>query len=151
MEESHNVYLTPDGIKKLQEELDFLLTVRRPEIAQQIADAKSDGDISENAGYDEAKTAQAFVEGRIMTLKNLLGNAVIIHANGSKEIVELGVTVTIRDAESGEEEKIHDRRLHRGRPGQRPDFPALADRPRADGPQDGRGGARADPQRLDPV
>jgi transcription elongation factor GreA len=105
MEESHNVYLTADGIKKLQEELDFLLTVRRPEIAQQIADAKSDGDISENAGYDEAKTAQAFVEGRIMTLKNLLGNAVVIHANGSKEIVELGVTVTIRDAESAEEEK----------------------------------------------
>ena len=105
MEESHNVYLTADGIKKLQEELDFLLTVRRPEIAQQIADAKSDGDISENAGYDEAKTAQAFVEGRIMTLKNLLGNAVVIRANGSKEIVELGVTVTIRDAESAEEEK----------------------------------------------
>ncbi len=106
MEESRTVYLTADGIKKLQEELDFLVTVRRPEIARQIADAKSDGDISENAGYDEAKTAQAFVEGRIMTVKNLLGNAVIIHhANGSKDLVELGVTVTIRDAESGEEEK----------------------------------------------
>jgi transcription elongation factor GreA len=106
MEESHNVYLTPEGIKKLQEELDYLVNVRRGEIAHQIADAKADGDISENAGYDEAKTAQAFVEGRILTLKGLLSNAVVINENGrSKSTVELGTTVTIRDAETGEEEK----------------------------------------------
>ncbi len=105
MEESHNVYLTADGIKKLQDELEYLVNVRRPEIARQIADAKADGDIAENAGYDEAKNAQAFVEGRIMTLKALLGNAKLITSNGSKNLVELGCTVIIRESESGDEEK----------------------------------------------
>ena len=104
MEESHNVYLTADGRKKLEEELEHLINVRRPEIAHQIADAKADGDISENAGYDEAKTAQSFVEGRILTLKNLLGNAKLISENGSKDEVKLGTTVTIRDVETAEEE-----------------------------------------------
>jgi transcription elongation factor GreA len=103
MEESH--YLTAEGIKKLQEELEYLQTVRRQEIAHQIADAKADGDISENAGYDEAKNAQAFVEGRILTLKNLLSNAVVIDANGSKDVVQLGNTVTIREMETGDEER----------------------------------------------
>ncbi len=105
MEESHNVYLTADGMKQLQEELDHLVNIRRPEIARQIADAKADGDIAENAGYDEAKNAQAFVEGRIMTLKNLLGNAKLIKSNGSKALVDLGCTVIIRETESGDEEK----------------------------------------------
>lgn len=104
MEDSHSVYLTADGRKKLEEELEHLVSVRRPEVAQQIADAKADGDISENAGYDEAKTVQAFVEGRIMTLKNLLGNAVLINENGSKDEVKLGTTVTIRDIDTGDEE-----------------------------------------------
>ncbi len=105
MEEAHNVYLTADGIKKLQEELDYLVSVRRGEIAHQIADAKADGDISENAGYDEAKTAQAFVEGRILTLKNILSNAKVIHENGgSKGHVDLGTTVTIRETETGDED-----------------------------------------------
>ena len=48
------------------------------------------GDLSENAGYDEAKNAQAFNEGRILTVKNILGNAVVIKENGSKETVDLG-------------------------------------------------------------
>ncbi len=105
MEDTNNVhYLTADGIKKLQEELDYLVNVRRPEIARQIADAKADGDISENAGYDEAKTAQAFVEGRILTVKGTLGTAVLIRENGSREKVDLGTKVTIRDVEYGDEE-----------------------------------------------
>jgi transcription elongation factor GreA len=103
MEESH--YLTAEGMKKLQEKLDYLQTVRRKEIANQIADAKADGDISENAGYDEAKNAQAFVEGEILTLKNLLSNAVVINENGSKDLVQLGNTVTIREMETGDEER----------------------------------------------
>jgi transcription elongation factor GreA len=69
MDENHSTYLTAEGIKKLQEELDYLLNVRRPEVARLIAEAKADGDVSENAGYDEAKNTQAFVEGRILTLK----------------------------------------------------------------------------------
>jgi transcription elongation factor GreA len=104
MEESNSVYLTQEGFNKLQAEYDYLTSVRRPEVARQIAEAKADGDISENAGYDEAKNAQAFVEGRILTLKNILIGAVLINSNGSKEAVGLGCTVTIRDMGYGDEE-----------------------------------------------
>ena len=104
MEEPNSVYLTPEGLKKLQEEMEYLVKVRRPEVASQIADAKADGDVSENAGYDEAKNAQAFVEGRIMTVKNLILSAVVIKNNGSKETVELGCKVTIKDVRYGDEE-----------------------------------------------
>jgi len=104
MEEPNNNYLTAEGIEKLREELDYLINVRRPEVASQIADAKADGDISENAGYDEAKNTQAFVEGRILTLRSILGNAVVISRNGSNGTVEIGCIVTIRDVEYGDEE-----------------------------------------------
>jgi len=104
MEDTQAVYLTADGLKKLQEELDFLVNVRRPQIAREIGDAKSDGDISENAGYEEAKNAQAFAEGRILTVRNLLARAVVINENGSKEAVEVGTTVTIRDMAFGDRE-----------------------------------------------
>lgn len=103
MDEDNKSYLTPEGIKRLQEELDYLLNVRRPEVARLIAEAKSDGDVAENAGYEEAKNTQAFVEGRILTLKGLLANAVVINENGSKDVVDVGTTVTIRDLESGDE------------------------------------------------
>jgi transcription elongation factor GreA len=104
MDDTHAAYLTAEGIKKLQEELEHLTNFRRPEIARQIAEAKADGDVSENAGYEEAKNAQAFNEGRILTLKSLLSNAVIIRENGSKDAVDLGCKVTIRDAVYGDEE-----------------------------------------------
>jgi transcription elongation factor GreA len=102
MDESRATYLTSEGLKKLQDELDYLVNTRRPEVARQIADAKADGDLSENAGYDEAKNTQAFVEGRILTLKGLLSNAVVIKENGSKESVDVGHKVTIRDVEYGD-------------------------------------------------
>ena len=104
MEETPKNYLTSDGIKKLQEELEYLLNIRRPEVARLIAEAKADGDVSENAGYDEAKNTQAFNEGRILTVKNILANAVVIRENGSKETVDLGCKVTIRDVAYGDEE-----------------------------------------------
>ena len=104
MQDENVTYLTADGRKKLQEELDHLVNVRRPEIARQIADAKSDGDVSENAGYEEAKNAQAFVEGRILTIKGLLSTAVVISENGSKDVVDIGAKVTIRDLEYGDQE-----------------------------------------------
>ena len=104
MDNGNDNYITEDGLRKLQEELEYLVHVRRPEVARQIADAKADGDVSENAGYDEAKTAQAFLEGKIMTLKNIISSAVVIHENGSKDLVDLGCKVTIRDVEYGDEE-----------------------------------------------
>jgi transcription elongation factor GreA len=87
--------LTPDGHKKLEEELQFLTTVRRPEVAKAIHEAKMDGDVSENAGYEEAKRQQAFLEGRIMTIQGMLKNAVIIESNGPSDTVLLGSQVTV--------------------------------------------------------
>lgn len=104
MEDTNSHYLTAEGIKKLQEELDYLVNTRRPEVARQIAEAKADGDVSENAGYDEAKNTQAFVEGRILTLKNILNSAVLISENGTKDTVDIGCKVTIRDLEYGDTE-----------------------------------------------
>lgn len=104
MDDATSDYLTAEGMKQLQDELDHLINIRRPEVARQIADAKADGDISENAGYDEAKNTQAFVEGRILTLKSLLAGAVVIRKNSSQEAVDVGCKVTIRDTECGAEE-----------------------------------------------
>ena len=104
MEDPNEVYLTAEGVKKLQEELEHLIMVRRPEIARQIADAKADGDVSENAGYDEAKNAQAFAEGRIQTIQSLLSRASLIPENGAKDKVDIGSTVTIRDLQFGDRE-----------------------------------------------
>ena len=98
-------FLTPQGYQKLQEELDHLVTVRRAEIAEAIHDAKMDGDVSENAGYEEAKRQQAFVEGRIMTIDAMLKSAVIIEANGTTENVGLGSQVTV--AEEGFEPETY--------------------------------------------
>jgi len=70
--------LTPEGYRELVEELEYLTTVRRREVAEHIRQAKADGDIMENAGYTEAKNEQAFLEGRIKTLENLLKSAVVV-------------------------------------------------------------------------
>jgi transcription elongation factor GreA len=90
-------FLTREGFQKLEEELDYLKNVRRPEVAEAIHDAKMDGDVSENAGYDEAKRQQAFLEGRIMTVESMLKNAVIIETNGPSDTVNLGSRVTVQE------------------------------------------------------
>lgn len=88
-------FLTPEGRQKLEEELNHLKTVRRVEVAQAIHEAKSDGDVAENAGYEEAKRQQAFVEGRIMTIETILENSVLIQSSGSREAVSLGSRVSL--------------------------------------------------------
>lgn len=88
-------FLTPEGLQKLEEELEFLTTVRRPEVARDIHEAKMDGDVSENAGYEEAKRQQAFLEGRIMTIEALLKNAVLIEPGQSNDTAVLGAQVTV--------------------------------------------------------
>ena len=97
------VYLTPEGKLKLEEELHYLRTVRRNEVAEAIKSAKEEGDLKENSAYDEAKTEQGFVEGRIQTLEAQLRDAVIIENNGKSKVVNLGSEVTV--VEDGEEEK----------------------------------------------
>ena len=92
---NQETYLTPEGYQKLEEELALLKNVRRPEVAAAIHEAKMDGDVSENAGYEEAKRQQAFLEGRIITIETMLKNAVLIKANGQSDTVGLGSRVTV--------------------------------------------------------
>ena len=88
-------FLTPEGYRKLVNELEYLTTVGRAEIAKVIHDAKMDGDVTENAGYDEARRQQSFLEGRIMTLQAMLESAEIIQPNGGGDTVSLGSRVTV--------------------------------------------------------
>ncbi|MDD3896566.1 MAG: transcription elongation factor GreA [Candidatus Peribacteraceae bacterium] len=93
--------VTREGLRKLQEELDHLKTVRRQEVAKRLKEAISYGDLSENSEYEEAKNEQAFVEGRILELERKVKNAKIISskkdaATNSKS-VEIGSTVTVRN------------------------------------------------------
>jgi transcription elongation factor GreA len=96
---NQETYLTPEGYKKLEDELEHLIQVRRPEVARAIHEAKMDGDVSENAGYEEAKRQQGFLEGRIMTIQSMLDSAVMIESNGPSDTVLLGSKVTV--AENG--------------------------------------------------
>jgi transcription elongation factor GreA len=92
------VLLTQKGLDKLREELDHLVNERRAEIAQRIKTAKEFGDLSENAEYEDAKNEQGFVEGRILTLEQMVRNASLIetddHNDGS---VQLGSSVKVKD------------------------------------------------------
>lgn len=105
MANNQPVYLTAEGLKKVQEEYEYLTGTRRKEVAQMIAEAKAEGDISENAGYDEAKTAQGFLEGRIRELENILKNAKLIEDHEHPaDVVSLGRTVVVREEGSDFEE-----------------------------------------------
>lgn len=100
------IYLTSEGKKKLEEELKYLVTVRRKEVAAAIQSAKEEGDISENSAYDEAKLAQAFLEGRIQTIEAQLREAVLIEQNGNSDRVDVGSIVTVVE-EGFDEETYH--------------------------------------------
>ena len=95
------VYLTAQGLAKLKAELNRLITVERPRIAARIHDAKLDGDITENAEYEDAKQEQSFLEGRIATLEAQLKNAEVI-AKGNGDRVSIGSKVVIKGSD-GEE------------------------------------------------
>ncbi|MCH4825676.1 MAG: transcription elongation factor GreA [Planococcus sp. (in: firmicutes)] len=97
--------MTAAGKQKLEDELDFLKTIKRKEVVERIKIARDFGDLSENAEYDSAKEDQAFVEGRISTLESMIRNAVIINENESnKDIVRLGTTVTFIEVPDGDQE-----------------------------------------------
>lgn len=102
MDESKMVVLSPEGLAKLQEELDYLRNVKRKEVAERLKEARSHGDLSENSEYDDARNEQAFVEGRIATLENTLRNARIIEERGDTSEVRLGSKVTLKDLEFGD-------------------------------------------------
>ena len=98
--------LTAEGLIKLEDELNNLRTVRRQEVAERLQVAISYGDISENSEYDDAKSEQAFIEGRILELEQMINTATIIDDtdNKKKGVVSLGSVVVVKDMETGEEE-----------------------------------------------
>ena len=95
-------YLSKEGLQKLREELEQMVSVRRSEIATRIHDAKEHGDLTENAEYEDAKNEQAFVEGRIQALESMIKNAVLIDENHSTDHVQIGSTVRVQ-SDDGEE------------------------------------------------
>jgi transcription elongation factor GreA len=97
-------YLTAEGADELKHELDELLTVRRPALARKLKEAVAQGDLKENADYHDAKEQQAFVEGRIQYLENILRSAVIISNDGTTGMVNLGSVVTIREEDTDDDE-----------------------------------------------
>ena len=99
------VLLTLEGLEKLEKELDHLKTVARRQVAENIKQALEFGDISENSEYEDAKNEQAFIEGRIATIEKMLRNARVIEEADakSKDIVNLGAKIRLKDLETGEE------------------------------------------------
>lgn len=105
MSENKKQYvMTYEGVKKLESELEYLKTVKRKEITEKIKVALGYGDLSENSEYDEAKNDQAFTEGRIVTLENMLKNAVVVDESEiPHDVVSVGSKVKVKDYEFDEE------------------------------------------------
>jgi len=98
MMSKNEVYITAEGLKKLEEELEHLRSARRQEVALRLREAIQGGDeLIDNAEYEAAKNEQAFVEGRIIELERMLAKAQIIEHNKKSDIVEIGATVTIKE------------------------------------------------------
>lgn len=103
----NKIPITPEGYKKLQKELDNLLKVERPKNIKAIAEARSHGDLSENAEYHAAKEKQSFLEGRIHELKNKLALAQIIDPSKIvQDKIAFGAKVKILDTITGEEKEF---------------------------------------------
>ncbi|CAM4305354.1 transcription elongation factor GreA [Paenibacillus alkaliterrae] len=97
------IILTQEGLRKLEDELENLKSVKRREVAERIKVAIGYGDISENSEYEDAKNEQAFIEGRIITLEKMLRNARIINNDDIDiDTVSIGSIVTVEDLEFGD-------------------------------------------------
>ena len=104
MIEDDSVYLTPEGLKQIEDELEHLKTVRRQEIAIKLETAIKQGDLKENADYHDAKEEQGFIEGRIRQLEDSLRRAKVIENRGPSTIVRVGSRVTVTEVGLDEEE-----------------------------------------------
>src|SRR5690242_21625386 len=93
-----DVILTPEGLEKLKEEIRYLSTDKRREVAERIKEAREFGDISENSEYDDAKNEQAMLEARIASLEDKLRSASVIDAKElSNDVVRVGSEVHVKD------------------------------------------------------
>jgi len=103
LNETKEIVLTPEGLEKLQNELDELKTVHRKEVNDRIRQAKEYGDLSENAEYEDAKQEQAFIEGRILKLEQMIRNARLIdESEYAADEVHLGSIVKVKDLKNGQ-------------------------------------------------
>jgi len=94
---NQKIYLTPEGLSKLQAEIEELKNQKRPKVVERLALARMQGDLSENAEYASAREELAFLDGRIEELEETLSNAVIVNnGKNSKDAVDLGCQVTIK-------------------------------------------------------
>jgi transcription elongation factor GreA len=96
-------YLTAEGARRLRAELEELTGPKREALSKRLRSAIQMGDLSENADYHKAKEDQGFLEGRVRELEYILRNAVIIEANGRKDVVSIGSHITIQEADFPEE------------------------------------------------
>jgi transcription elongation factor GreA len=102
------VVLTPEGYEKLKEEVEYLSTVKRRDVAERIRTAREFGDIQENAEYDDAKNEQALLEHRIATLEQRMRDARVIDTSEvSSDSVSIGSRVRLRDLEAGKTIEYH--------------------------------------------
>jgi transcription elongation factor GreA len=92
-----NTFLTPEGFKKLQDELEYLRTVKRNEVANRLHEAMDGGELIENAEYEAAKNEQAFVEGRIQELDLILATARVIEESENGDVIQVGSKITIQE------------------------------------------------------
>lgn len=103
MTDKKEVILSKEYLEKLEDELEYLKTKKRPEIAEKIKIARSFGDLSENADYDEAKNEQGEIESRIAKVEDMIRNAKTIEVNENSDEVGVGNTVTLYDEEFDED------------------------------------------------
>ena len=104
MEESKEILITEEGLEELKKELDELKLVKRPQVIESLKEARAQGDLSENAEYDAARTEQAIVESRIKELEAMLENAKVIE-KAKTDVVSVGNKVTIEYVEDSEKEE----------------------------------------------
>ncbi|MGN0675210.1 MAG: transcription elongation factor GreA, partial [Oscillospiraceae bacterium] len=98
------VRMSAEGYKKLESELEYLITVRRAEVAQKLKEARAFGDLSENAEYDEAKNEQGILEAKIQEMELTIANAIVVDESElSNDEVGVGSVVTLKDLELDEE------------------------------------------------
>ena len=96
--------MSSERLEELKKELHYLQTVREKEVAEQIKEARSFGDLSENSEYDEAKSEQGKLYSKIAEISDLIENAIIVEETGSTDAVGIGSIVTVRDLEFGDED-----------------------------------------------
>ncbi|MCX7657696.1 MAG: transcription elongation factor GreA [Oscillospiraceae bacterium] len=102
-----NVKMSAEGYAKLEKELEYLVTVRRAEVAQKLKEARAFGDLSENAEYDEAKNEQGILEARIQELEATIANAIVVDDSSiSSDEVSVGSVIKIKDLELDEVETL---------------------------------------------